>query len=547
MFIVLFLLLTTPLDETGAAPALAARHSFGVVTADELADWQRYQTLKRGRERRLKRREEIEDLALVQVLATRAREAGLDRGRNYEIRLQHLERKLAEQALRQALRHAAEPSAQEIEAAHRAAPEQFHRPRRWRLENIFKKLPPDASDAARDTLRAAMETIRARALAGESFQTLARRESESATRLRGGAMGIVTLDRLTAQVAEVVEKLKQGAISPVIETAEGFTLLHCTKILPAEKPGFAEVRQRLARQLHRQRIQQGWDEEGERLLAAAAPSYFAKRLTADAAPDTVLATFHDGTVKKQIVLDSYLYHLGRVGVRQDAVTLGEAEHRTHLETLVLEAVRTDEAARRGLLATPEHQLRRRFEILELQAQLAVNQMAEARIETPTDEEMRTFYGRRHDELRSPRRRLIRALEIDIEQNRPADFYTRLEKIGELLAAGKMEFKEAAAALARDARPHSYGWLTDKQLWLLGLNIDTTVNQLEPGASSAAVQEGTKLYLLNLLAVEAERQLSYEEARPRIEAALMAARRREAGKSLREDTLRSLDIELLPTP
>ena len=245
----------------GGDPEAAAAFRQGAVSPAELASFRRYRHLEGGTAGipAPPLAEDAETIVLLRVLDRRfdalpplARQEQASRWRRWT-------QDLAETRLRDAVRKEVAPSEEEIRRAFDRDPSAWAVPRRWQLENILKRLPEGAGAKERNRLRQAMEGIRARVLAGEDFAALATRESESETRLRGGRMGAVALGQLERGVARVVAGLEAGDVSPVIESADGLTLLRCAKVLEARPPSLEDARRSIALGLVEERFAAAWD------------------------------------------------------------------------------------------------------------------------------------------------------------------------------------------------------------------------------------------------------------------------------------------------
>lgn len=83
-----------------------------------------------------------------------------------------------------------------------------------------------------------LRSLRERILAGESFADLARQYSEDdETKPLGGDLGLLTLDQLEPEFAEVVDQLQEGQISQPhrisLKNTYGFQIVHARKKIPA--------------------------------------------------------------------------------------------------------------------------------------------------------------------------------------------------------------------------------------------------------------------------------------------------------------------------
>ncbi len=204
--------------------AAAAAHSpkaaaLAEVSDTEVEEWSRYVELAEGSPSRLSRARKVEEIVILRTLAGRldARLAGRpDAGQEpstaaeLDRREEQLAAELAGRRLEQRLGELETPSEAAVRADFAARRESLRHPRLWRLSDIFKTVPRTASQAERDAAREEMGGLRARLVAGESFADLARAESDSSTRERGGAAGFVALDDLHPELARVVAALQPG-------------------------------------------------------------------------------------------------------------------------------------------------------------------------------------------------------------------------------------------------------------------------------------------------------------------------------------------------
>lgn len=224
-----------------AGDRIVATYRDGAVTiADlEIARRQRGAGATRTPDRQL-----VEDLVVLRALDARFAARELASSPEYATQREALRKRLATAAFKADLRRRAAPS--EAEVAREVARDHDPTPtaERWRISNLFKRFPEGADDRARADLRRRMTTLRERLLAGADFAELARTESDSTTAPRGGDVGFVSLDQLEPAVARAVAGLHEGALSDVIETEDGLSLVRCADHIPARNEDQAERRRR---------------------------------------------------------------------------------------------------------------------------------------------------------------------------------------------------------------------------------------------------------------------------------------------------------------
>ena len=95
------------------------------------------------------------------------------------------------------------------------------------VREIFIEVPADTggvSVAKDEEAKKQIEAIRARALKGEDFGKLATEVSTSPSKANGGLIGPFSHADMSPQLLAVVEKMKQGDITPPIRTPKGYQL-----------------------------------------------------------------------------------------------------------------------------------------------------------------------------------------------------------------------------------------------------------------------------------------------------------------------------------
>lgn len=518
---------------------VVAEYRGGEIRASELEAWRRYRrpNLDRPPGEALRRRL-TRSLVALRLEEARFAAAGLDRSPDYEVWRRLLQARQGAEALAAAVGEAAGPAEDEIRAAYDRDPERFRSPARWRLANLFKRFPDDAGGAERGRLRAEMEALRKRLLAGEDFGRLAEAESESTSRARGGRIGWVELDRLRDPMRKVVAALSPGEVTPVLETEDGLTILRCDRFHPATVESYADARDRLERRLAAEIARNALDALDRELRAAARPVLRPVAVVGNGGEPPV--EWHAGHERRRLDrLDVALFLRDR-GWRDAAAVPAEVLERLLEERLALE-LRAEEAARRDLLDRAAHRERRRWAERELRAELWVLHELDARLAPIAPAEVRAAYAARPEVYREPERLELRAVALAIDPDRPRELYQRARELGERLASGKASFDEAVAALVPPAELRELGSLTGQEVWRLGLNTELALADLAPGGTTELVQEGRTLYLFHLLSRQPSRTLTFEEARAGVERNLRARRSRRERQRMRRELLEAAAI------
>lgn len=107
--------------------------------------------------------------------------------------------------------------------------------REVRLNHILISVPDGASPERRDEARSKAESLRQRIVDGEDFAQVAIAESDGQTALQGGDLDWRKLGDLPGLFANAARELKQGEVSPLLETASGFNLIKLSDVRGGEE------------------------------------------------------------------------------------------------------------------------------------------------------------------------------------------------------------------------------------------------------------------------------------------------------------------------
>lgn len=110
-----------------------------------------------------------------------------------------------------------------------------------RARHILLQVPPDATEAQRDSIRALAESLRQRAVGGADFAALAREYSQDpGSAQEGGDLGFFGRGRMVAPFEEAAFQLEPGDISPVVESPFGY---HVIRMEERRQPELGEQRE----------------------------------------------------------------------------------------------------------------------------------------------------------------------------------------------------------------------------------------------------------------------------------------------------------------
>lgn len=111
---------------------------------------------------------------------------------------------------------------------------------RARARHILLRVPEQATQAERDSVRAEVESLRRRIGNGEDFATLARAFSQDrGSGLQGGDLGFFDRGQLVRPLDEAVFALELGEVSDVVQTPYGY---HVIRLDELQTPTFEESR-----------------------------------------------------------------------------------------------------------------------------------------------------------------------------------------------------------------------------------------------------------------------------------------------------------------
>jgi peptidyl-prolyl cis-trans isomerase SurA len=100
--------------------------------------------------------------------------------------------------------------------------------------------------AADEAAREKINTLRARALAGEDVEKLASELSDAASRANGGLIGPIALADLSPELRKMIEGMKVGDITQALRTAQGYQILQLASKTETETLPFDQARQQIS-------------------------------------------------------------------------------------------------------------------------------------------------------------------------------------------------------------------------------------------------------------------------------------------------------------
>lgn len=102
---------------------------------------------------------------------------------------------------------------------------------KYHLRNIIMKVPLYVDSDKKFEIKAKMDEISEKLNAGESFEVLAGKYSESPAVSDGGDLGLFEFDSLSPKLQKAIKEIKPGAFTPVLDTDQGYQIFFLEKIV----------------------------------------------------------------------------------------------------------------------------------------------------------------------------------------------------------------------------------------------------------------------------------------------------------------------------
>ena len=520
---------------------VVAVYDGGTVDRREYESWLAYKGVPDDATRRLAFAEKI---ALTEAHAARALEAGWDTSPPVARSLEAAERRVLTRALRRHLAAEIVLPREEIDRLLDEKRDKLVKPGKVRLRNLFKELPPGAGAEERGRLREEMERLRARLLAGEDFAVLARAESDSLSRHRGGRLGAVAPGQLHPEIEEIAFALGPGEISEVIETRAGFTLLRCDAVVDARTLSEAEARQRIRDFQTRRAVEDRWRELRTEMVAATEIGYDLEAMRNPGTSRDELVGRVGGREVSLAEMDGLLRAMraGRVpdGVRERQVLAA-------LEGLAFGMGVAERARRLGLAERPEVAAALSWARSEVLLTEAVRRRAEDELEPPTETELREFFAEHPRVFRRPPAYDLSVLRLAVDPESPREQVLAAEEGLAALRAGDTTF--AAAARASSQHPSSeaggrLGWVPRPRVAAMGPAVLRTVSDMAAGDTSEVVLQDRGLWIVHLHDTRPAVEPSFEEVATEVEARVGTRRGNELAAQIERELIEALDVRLV---
>lgn len=477
----------------------------------------------------------VREMAMDAVLVQEAKLLGIDQTTEFQTKVRALRRSIVvERFLQEHLPAVEPPTEAELKAEFERRRDEYQRPARRLVFHLFKRLEVGGS---LDALQDEVADIRQQIVAGQGFNVLAARLSDSESRHRSGELGWFQPGQLSPDLDRVVFDLDEGVPSQPITTRDGVHLFYVDVAVDAKDFSFEEARQGLLRQVVNQR-------QGE------AMTQLEQRLDVDAdvfkpSPDELRAILQRGDPQEGVL---------RVGtfelpLRHFAVMLdNDRQQRPNAEGFRAEQVlrnvwrgelifQQQQAA--GIPLSAEDEQRVAEQSRQLLAFQGRQQKLRQRIEEDP-EPVRTFFDDNRMRFTTPLRLRIRRLTLPLGE-RPSDHMALLERRRQDLDAGTLSLDDLAAELGGEVE--TLDWQNLPELHVSAPRLAQFAAETAAGRHSPPFRSEESLQIFRVEEREDPSPRPYEEVRDAVRAAYLERHGQRLYRELRDAVLTGAGFQI----
>ena len=137
----------------------------------------------------------------------------------------------------------------ELRALFESDPERFVTPEKREVSHILVSVPPDAGEDDAARARDRLAALRDRVAAGESFENLARENSDDpGSAAAGGGLGFIERGMMVPEFEQAAFALAAGEVSDPVRTSFGWHLVKVTSVQESASATFEDVRDQVLAQ-----------------------------------------------------------------------------------------------------------------------------------------------------------------------------------------------------------------------------------------------------------------------------------------------------------
>ncbi len=127
--------------------------------------------------------------------------------------------------------------------------------KKYHLRNIIMTVPSLADSGKKLEIKAKMDEILEELKAGQSFEALAKKYSESPAASDGGDLGVFEFDSLSPKLQKAIKDIKPGGFTPVLDTDQGYQIFSLEEIVNAPGKSLESVSPEIERILYEESVE----------------------------------------------------------------------------------------------------------------------------------------------------------------------------------------------------------------------------------------------------------------------------------------------------
>jgi peptidyl-prolyl cis-trans isomerase SurA len=137
--------------------------------------------------------------------------------------------------------------------------EVFQEERGYHLRTILVKVSSLATAGQREEALKKIETVADKFRKGVPFDELAKQYSEDGTAKEGGDLGFFKLDELSHEFRETVRVMKEGEISPILQTSQGYQVVMLQEIKIQAGKSLQEAKIQIQERLYNELVEKKYN------------------------------------------------------------------------------------------------------------------------------------------------------------------------------------------------------------------------------------------------------------------------------------------------
>jgi peptidyl-prolyl cis-trans isomerase C len=187
------------------------------------------------------KREIIEKMAEVKMMAMEAKKKGIDKKPATKLKLEYIGDQILARDLEESTVENIKISDADISKYYNDNKDKFAQGPRVKVRHILVSTEPEA------------KAILAQLKKGADFSKLAKEKSKCPSSQRGGDLGWVTQGRMDPAFEKAAFALKKGQMSGIVKSSFGYHIIICDDIETKKEKNLAEIKPQIERQLQREK------------------------------------------------------------------------------------------------------------------------------------------------------------------------------------------------------------------------------------------------------------------------------------------------------